>query len=119
MYGICIVSFPEGEVKISGGARPGEKTGAALSGRLPEEIVGSALPGQHLLVVPVILLQQAGSVQAVGALGHAGAAVEAVRILPIFSCHSGVSQPSAGARRSMRDMRAQLLISMPAGQGMQ
>jgi hypothetical protein len=42
-----------------------------------------------------------------------------VSILAIFSCQAGESQPAEGARRTIRDMRAQLLISIPMGQGRQ
>ena len=35
------------------------------------------------------------------------------------SCHSGVSQSAEGARRIIWLMRAQLLICIPCGQGMQ
>ena len=34
-------------------------------------------------------------------------------------CHVSLSQAAEGARRKSSDMRAQLLISIPAGQGMQ
>src|SRR5699024_12577078 len=37
----------------------------------------------------------------------------------IFSCHSSVSHPALGDLRRSRLILAQLLISIPAGQGMQ
>ena len=40
-------------------------------------------------------------------------------ICAIFFCQVSESQLAEGARRTIRDMRAQLLISIPMGQGRQ
>ena len=40
-------------------------------------------------------------------------------IFAIFSCQASESQEAEGALRTISDMRAQLLISMPMGQGRQ
>ncbi len=75
---------------------------------------------EHFPVVLVVCLQKLGRVQAVGALRHAVAAVAAVfDLVHLLLPFLGEPRAAAGARRSMSDMRAHWLISMPAGHGMQ
>ena len=74
--------------------------------------------GQNALVILIVAGQQGGGIQTIWALGLAPVAVQAA--LDLFHLGlTGLRCSAEGERRSSRLMRAQLLISMPAGQGIQ
>ena len=77
------------------------------------------LSGQHPLIVLIVAGQQGGRIQPVGAFCLALVQCRQPSIFFILAWPSGLSCAADGERRSSRDMRAQLLISMPAGQGIQ
>lgn len=77
------------------------------------------LTRKNLLIILQVSLQQLRRIQTIRALAHAVAAVEAVLDLIIFGCTSGVSWRWDGDLLRSRDILAQVLISIPAGHGIQ
>ena len=75
--------------------------------------------GQNALVILIVAGQQGGGIQTIWALGLAPVAVQAALDLFHLGLTCGLRCSAEGERRSSRLMRAQLLISMPAGQGIQ
>ena len=87
-----------------------------LSSEIPRQ---DLLTRKNLLIILQVSLQQLRRIQTIRALAHAVAAVETVLDLHHLACTSGVSWSSDGDLLRRRDILAQVLISIPAGHGIQ
>ena len=91
-------------------------------GKMPLAFILSlqSLPCKNLFIILIILLQKLRRIQTIRALSTLQCPqCRQSSIFFIFACPSGERCFADGERRRSRDIRAQLLISIPAGHGIQ